>query len=121
MGMFDKDKVFAPDGQLEQWAELGSEFVLWDCWIQDENFEFDPTAKGDEGKAAMSHLVVSKKVTPDEKKTVSSLGGVIAEKVKAKEDGDLPAVVRLESVPASKKGFNDAKVLRFIEPFQPGK
>jgi hypothetical protein len=119
MGMFDKDKVFAPDGQLNDsdgggFANMGDEFVLWDCEVKTEEFEFDPT----EDAIPMAHLTVSKKISPDEKKVVSTLSGPICEKVREKEDGDLPAVVRLQSVPAKKKEFNDAVVLQFIEPFQ---
>lgn len=121
MGMFDKDKVFAPDGQLNGaeggeggFATLGDEFILWDCWIQEEEFQFDPN---DDKKIPMAHLVVSQKLTPDAKKTVSSLSGPICAKVQEKADGDLPAIVRLQSVPASQKSWNDAVVLQFIEPY----
>lgn len=124
MGMFDKDKVFAPDGQLNDsggggFANMGDEFILHDCWIQTEEFEFDK----DETPIPMAHLVVAKKASPDEKKTVSTLSGPICDKVKEKADGDLPAVVRLESVPSKNadKGWNEAVVIRFIEPFQPKK
>lgn len=122
MGMFDKDKVFAPDGQLNGdgdagWAQPGDEFVLFDCEIKTEEFEFDPA----EDKIPMAHLTVAKKSSPDEKKVVSSLSKPICEKVREKEDGDLPAVVRLQTVPASQKSWNEAVVLQFIEPFQPKK
>lgn len=120
MGMFDKDKVFAPDGQLNgegAFAQLGDEFILWDCEIKTEEFEYNPG----EDPIPMAHLMVSTKLKPDDKKTVSSLSGPICEKVKEKEDGDLPAIVRLQSVPASKKDWNDATVLQFIEPYTKSK
>jgi hypothetical protein len=122
MGMFDKDKVFAPDGQLNDkegggFANMGDEFILWDCEIKTDDFEFDPNEK----PIPMAHLTVAKKMHPDEKKVVSTLSGPICEKVREKEDGDLPAVVRLQSVPASKKEFNDAVVLQFIEPYSKSK
>lgn len=122
MGMFDKDKVFAPDGQLNDdqgggFAKPGDEFILYDCEIKTEEFEFDPSEK----PIPMAHLTVASKLHPDDKKVVSSLSGPICEKVREKEDGDLPAVVRLQTVPAKKKDWNDATVLQFIEPFQPKK
>lgn len=124
MGMFDKDKVFAPDGQLNGegggpggFAEAGDEFILYDCEIKTEEFEFDPT----EDKIPMAHLVVAKKMSPEDKKVVSTLSKPICEKVREKADGDLPAIVRLMSVPASQKSWNEAVVIQFIEPFQPKK
>lgn len=120
MGMFDKDKVFAPDGQLNGeggFAQLGDEFILYDCEIKTEEFQFDPNEKA----IPMAHLTVATKLKPDDKKVVSSLSGPICEKVREKEDGDLPAIVRVQSVPASKKEFNDAVVLQFIEPYKKGK
>lgn len=113
MGMFDKDKVFAPDGELGQFANLGDEFILWDCWIQTEEFEF----REGEKPIPMAHLKVSQKMTPEQQKVVSSLSGPICEKIGEKEDGDLPAVVRLLSVPAKNKEWNDAVVLQFIEAY----
>lgn len=112
-GMFDNDKVFAPDGQLDGFTGFGEEFILWDCWIQTEEFEFDPK----EDKIPMAHLVVSRKMTPEDRKVVSSLSGPICEKVRLKQDGELPAIVTYESVPSQKKGFSDAKVIRFREPY----
>lgn len=120
MGMFDKDKLFAPDGQLNSddgsgFAQPGDEFVLWDCHIQTETFEFDPN----EDAIPMAHLVVSKTTDPESKKTVSTLSKPICEKVREKEDGDLPAIVRLQTVPASQKSWNDAVVLQFISEYKP--
>jgi hypothetical protein len=116
MGMFDKDKVFAPDGILNGqggFADFGEEFILFDCEIKTEEFKFDPNEAG----IPMAHLTVAKKMTPEQTKIVSSLSGPICDKVREKADDDLPAVVRLESVPASKKEYNDAVVIRFLEAY----
>lgn len=117
MGMFDKDKVFAPDGKLDDFAEQGQEFILWDCLIQTEEFTYDEKEK----PIPMAHLVVSHTNSPEDKKTVSSLSGPICNKVREKDDDDLPAIVRLEVVPASKDSWNDATVIKFIEAYAESK
>lgn len=119
-GMFDKDKVFAPDGQLNgegAFAKFGEEFILYDAEIITEEFEFDPN----EDPIPMAHLTVAHKISPEDKKVVSTLSSPICEKVRSKEEGDLPAIVRLEQVPPKNKGWSEATVIRFIEPFLTGK
>lgn len=114
MGMFDKDKDFAPDGKLSDWIDPNQHFILWDCKIQTE--EFRP--EGADKDIAMSHLTVSSMDMPDKRETVSSLSGPIADKVRAKTDGDLPAVVKWFTVESKKAGFSDAVVLQFVEPYE---
>lgn len=112
MGMFDKDKMFAPDGKLSDWIDENKEFILWDAIIKTE--EFRP--EGADKDIAMSHLTVSTLDMPAKKEIVSSLSGPIADKVRSKTNGDLPAVVKWFTVPSSKSGFSDAVVLQFVGP-----
>jgi hypothetical protein len=111
--MFDKDKVFAPDGKLAAWIDPGERFILWDCWIETEEFR-PPDSDKD---IAMTHLKVSSLTMPDKQEIVSSLSGPIAEKVREKKDGDLPAIVKWFTVPSNKAGFSDAVVMQFVEPY----
>lgn len=114
MGMFDKDKVFAPDGQLGNWINADQEFILWDAWIQTEEFE----PQGADKPIAMAHLVVSTGDMPEKRETVSTLASPICDKIREKADGDLPAVVKWYTVPAKQKGFSDAVVLQFVAPYE---
>lgn len=98
MGMFDKDKQFAPDGRLDELfppGEVGSregpELILW---AVEERGDF-PT---DIGVAQMTWLTVSAIMTPDEKKTVGTLAKPIAEKAAEAEPSDFPAVVQVLKV-----------------------
>lgn len=93
MGMFDKDKVFAPDGPMDKWVDDGVEFIVWDCRVVDEAFDV-----GDGNTATMVHWDVSALDAPDNVATVSTIGSAMAEKAKAKGDDDLPAVVKTKHV-----------------------
>lgn len=121
MGMFTKDKKMAPDGYLTEFAPApdltdgqqyadGTEFILWGASVADEEW---PT---DIGTTTMCHLAVAHKDTPDDIKIVSALGAPIGDKVKDKEDGELPALVRSRKVKNKKEGFGDAFVINFIAP-----
>lgn len=118
-GIWDKDKAFAPDGQLNQFAPPETKFILWGVELKDKNFETEI------GTAPMVHLEVSTLKDPDKKLVVSSIGDTNASKFFDKdkdyankvESGDLPAVVETRTVPASQESFSDAFVIRFIDVF----
>lgn len=123
MGMFDKDKKMAPDGYLTDYAPVpqlkdneeratGPKFALMGAKIVDEQW---PT---DDGTTPMAHLAVcgvTAKGEPDgEIKIVSALGDSICNKIKDKEDGDLPAIVETQRVKNKKDGFSPAFVIHFV-------
>lgn len=116
MGMFDKDKKFAPDGRLDEMfppgpvdTREGAELILWG--VQPKG-EF-PT---DIGMAEMTWLEVSAIPTPDEKKTVSTLSKPIAEKTGEADAKEFPCVVRVMKVGTD---FNDALVLNWMGAYDP--
>lgn len=113
MGMFDKDKSMAPDGPMQNWVDDGTEFIVYDCFIKDENF-----AIGDEDGTTvpMAHWVVAPLDAPDNRATVSTIGSAMAEKVRNKADGDLPAVVVTDHVPTDQP--SPAYVLRFVRAYE---
>lgn len=114
MGMFEKDKVFGGKrlvGDDSAEFKFGDEFILWDGVIAAENVEFD----NDIGKpATKTVLTVSRLESPNEKFDVGTFASAIAEKVKEKEEGDLPAVVQVLQVPTD---MNDATVIQFVRPW----
>lgn len=121
MGMFDKDKVFAPDGPIKDWIETGKDFILWDAEIRAEEFETELSARQIKAGSAskhppMVHLKVSTLDAPTEIKVVSAIGDTIGNKVREKEDGDLPAIVRTEQVDSNYE--TQAFVLRFVAPYK---
>lgn len=115
-----KDKAFAPDGQLNEFAPPETKFILWHAKIIDPKFETEI------GTAPMMHLTVSELQTPDTKLVVSSIGDTNANKFFDKDDnykskiqdGDFPAIVETRTVPASQEAFSDAFVIRFIEEYK---
>jgi hypothetical protein len=119
MGMFDKDKVFAPDGLLKDFApadsngSAGTKFILWDCEIKDENFVTDI------GTTPMTHLTVATLIDPEDKKVVSALGEPIANKVREREEGDLPAICQTRIVETKNEAYSDAFVIQFVESYDP--
>jgi len=116
MGIWDKDKSFAPDGQLNEFAPAGTKFILFGVEMIDRVFETDI------GTAPMIHLAVADPMDVENIKTVSSIGDTNARKFFDKdkdyeskiEKGDLPALVETRVVPAGQEGFNDAFVIRFV-------
>lgn len=117
MGMFDKDKVFAPDGRLDELyppgptdSREGSQIVLWA--VEDKG-DFETEL----GTARMTWLTVSDLLFPEAKKVVGTLSSAIAEKVKEAESSDFPAVVKVLKV-SSDKG-NDAMVLNWLREYDP--
>lgn len=120
MGMFDKDKQFAPDGRLDETyppgvtdSREGPQFVLWA--VEDKGlFESDKFDK----PAPMTWLTVSDVLEPDNKKVIGTLSGPIHDKAIEAEPGDFPAVVRSLSV-SSDKG-NAANVLQWVRVYDDG-
>lgn len=120
MGMFDKDKVFAPDGRLDEVyppgptdSREGPQFVLWGVEDKGE-FKLD---NGLDNTPYMTWLTVSDRLTPEDKKVVGTLSGPIHDKALEAEPSDFPAVVRSLKVSTD---FNDAQVLQWIEPYNDG-
>lgn len=111
MGMFDRDKMMAPDGPLKNWAGEGGVFILWDI----EHKGTIPTDLDPE--TDITHLVVSVLDAPDNKAIVSMLGEGPKQRAAEKADGDLPAVCRALTVPTKDDGKSDAYVFNFIEPY----
>lgn len=119
MGVWDKDKAFAPDGQLNEFAPPGTKFILKGAEIIDPNFETEI------GTAPMMHLTVATLEEPDNDLVVSSIGDTNANKFFDKDDdykskvekGDFPAIVETRSVPAKQESFSDAFVIRYVEAY----
>lgn len=120
MGMFDKDKQFAPDGRLDEVyppgatdSREGPQFVLWA--VEDKGlFDSDKFEK----PAPMTWLTVSDVMTPEEKKVIGTLSSPIHDKAVEAEPGDFPAVVRSLSV-STDKG-NAANVLQWVREYDDG-
>lgn len=119
MGIWDKDKAFAPDGQLNQFAPPETKFVLYGVELKDANFETEI------GTAPMIHLEVATLKKPDEHLVVSSIGDTNATKFFDKDNDyaskidkdDLPAIVETRLVPSSQESFSDAFVIRFVDTY----
>lgn len=117
MGMFDKDKQFAPDGRLDEvWppgetdSREGAQFVLWGV-----------QPKGDfvteVGTAQMTWLETSDVLDPEHRKTVGTLSAPIAAKAGEAEPDEFPAVVRCLKVSTDQQ---DAMVLQWIREYDDG-
>lgn len=115
MGMFDKDKLFAPDGKMRDWAELDSPFILWDIGYKGEV----ETPDGPTDSAPIVWLTVSTQASPDTKNTVSMIGDIIKEKAEALEPGELPALCVVKEVDSSIPGGNRAFVLNYYGDYKP--
>lgn len=110
MGMFDKDKMYGGT-PLEEWIQKDTDFILYDAWIETEDFPLD------DGKTATKTcLAVATTEQPNNVVKVSTLGGVTAEKVKDAEPDDFPAICQFQEVPASTAGWSNAKVVKFVRP-----
>lgn len=114
MGMFDKDKVFAPDGPLASWVDDEQDFILRDIEVVGEV----DTPDGPTDTAPMVHLKVSALDSADTVKTVSWVGDIAAKKAGEKDEGDLPAIVRMKHVESSIPNGNDAYVLQFVDEYK---
>lgn len=117
MGMFDKDKVFAPDGRLDEVfppgptdSREGPQFVLWA--VEDKG-KFATEI----GEADMTWLTVSDLLTPEDKKVIGTLSKPIAEKAAEAEASDFPCVVKCLKVSTD---FNDAMVLQWVREYDDG-
>jgi hypothetical protein len=117
MGMFDKDKVFAPDGRLDEVyppgetdSREGPQFVLWA--VEDKG-DFETEL----GTARMTWLTTSDLLTPEDKKVIGTLSKPIAEKAAEADAKDFPCVVRCLKVSTD---FNDAMVLQWIREYDDG-
>lgn len=119
MSIWDKDKSFAPDGQLNEFAPPETKFILHEVELVNPAFETEI------GTAPMIHLTVATLKDPKTELVVSSIGDTNAakffdkdDKYKSKiQDGDLPAIVETRLVPASQESFSDAFVIRFVDNY----
>ena len=118
MGMFDKDKLFAPDGAMKDWSENGKPFILWNVEVKETEI---PTPNGPTDSAPIVWLTVSTVDSPDAKDTVSMIGDNIKEKAEAMEPGDLPALCITKTVPSSIESGQDAYVLNWYGDYEPAK
>src|ERR1700760_240139 len=80
MGIWDKDKSFAKDGPLKDWAGVGNKFILWGAEMVNPVFETNL------GTAPMVHLDVSNLGAPDNHSSVSVIGDTIGGKFFDKDD-----------------------------------
>lgn len=117
MGMFDKDKQFAPDGRLDEVyppGELdsreGAQFVLW---AVEPKGQFQTSV----GDAEMTWLTTSDVMTPEDKKVVGTLSSPIAAKAAEAEAGEFPCVVRTLQVSTEQQ---PALVLQWIREYDDG-
>lgn len=114
MGMFDKDKLFAPDGRLIDWATDDTPFILWDMEYRGDI----DTPDGPTETAPIVWLTVSTPDNPDAKDIVSMVGDLAKQKAEAKADGDLPAVVVAKHVDSSIEGGQQAYVINFYAEYE---
>jgi hypothetical protein len=112
--MFDKDKVFAPDGRLDEVyppgevdTREGPEFVLWK--VEDKG-DFETSV----GTARMTWLTVSDVLRPDARKVVGTLSAPIAAKAGEADPEDFPAVVKILKVSTDQQ---DATVLQWVRDY----
>jgi hypothetical protein len=117
MGMFDKDKQFAPDGRLDEVyppgetdSREGAQFVLWEV-IPKGDFTTEV------GVAQMTWLVTSDVLAPEHKKTIGTLSAPIAAKAAEAEADEFPCVVRCLKVSTDQQ---DAMVLQWIREYDDG-
>lgn len=119
MSIWDKDKSFAKDGPLKDWAGVNQKFILFSATMVNPKFETNL------GTAIMVHLEVANLGVPDKVETVSVIGDTIGGKFFDKDDGykslvtdgDLPAIVETAEVASSEEAFGDAYVLRFVDVY----
>ena len=110
MGMFDKDKEIGLI--LQNTIPQGKQFIVFSAEIVREDF---PTKLG---PATQSQFEVAYPETPNDRMTVTTLAGAIANKVREAEPDDFPAVVFWTSVPVA---TGMATVLQFVGPWGGGK
>lgn len=117
MGMFDKDKQFAPDGRLDEVyppgpldSREGPSFVLWSV---DDRGDF----LTDIGTARMTWLTVSDLLQPEDKKVIGTLSAPIAAKAAEAEPSDFPAVVKTLQVSTDQQ---PALVLQWVRAYDDG-
>lgn len=117
MGMFDKDKQFAPDGRLDEVyppgdldSRKGPSFVLWGV---ESKGEF----KTDIGTARMTWLTISDLLQPEDKKVIGTLSSPIADKAAEAVETDFPAVVKTLKVSTDQQ---PALVLQFVREYDDG-
>lgn len=116
MGMFDKDKQFAPDGQLHSLFDIGVKCILWDAEIHTEEFIIKDT-DGDK-PIPMAWVTVSTLDDPNEKLVVSTIGTADIGKIRENDGSDLPAVIEMIQVPSANKSMQDAITFRFVENYK---
>lgn len=116
MGMFDKDKLFAPEGPMKDWSEDGTPFILWDIEVKETEI---PTPNGPTDSAPIVWLTVSTTGSPDKRDVVSMIGDNIKEKAEAMEPGDLPALCVTKEVDSSIEGGQKAYVLNWHGDYSP--
>jgi hypothetical protein len=117
MGMFDKDKQFAPDGRLDEVyppgnldSREGATFVLWG--VEDKGKFIT-----DIGEADMTWLETSEVLDPETRKVVGTLSSPIAAKAKEAEESEFPCVVKTLQVSTDQQ---PALVLQWIREYDDG-
>lgn len=119
MGMFTKDVLFGGERlDKQEWLAIGDSphnstpVLLLDCRIVSDEV---PTEIGLATKSELLIAPLSENGTKAETPiALNTLAKAIAEKVRAKEEGDLPAVVCFFVTAASKEGYSDATVMQFV-------
>ena len=118
-GMIDKDKQFAPEGQLSEWVNDGSEFVRYEI----ETKGTIDTPDGPSDSTPMVWLTVATLDAPDSKDVVSMVGDYAFRKAQERQEAlaegnnELPAVVKTQHVSSSIEGGHDAYVFTFVREF----
>jgi hypothetical protein len=119
MSVWDKDKAFAKDGPLKEWAGIGNKFILFGVTMVNPAFETSI------GTAPMIHLDVANLTAPDNHAQVSVIGDTIGGKFFDQDDeyaplitdGDFPAIVETAEVESSEEAFGNAYVIRFVDAY----
>jgi hypothetical protein len=126
MGMFTRDKQYG-GLRLDQEFRIGDVlgvdpgelFVLYDAYVLPEPIE---TSIGNAEKSVLQCMRLDPETNlplTGELIEVGTLSQAIAAKVKDKEEGDLPAVVRCHMVESKEEKFNDALVMSFVGEYEP--
>jgi hypothetical protein len=117
MGMFDNDVLFGGE-RLDKHVTIGTDstngerVALLDAVIVSDEV---PTSLGNATKTLLKIGKLDKDYKIIEVQDLGTLAKAIADKVRLKEDGDLPAVVSFFTTPS--KFDNDATVMQFVSKY----
>jgi hypothetical protein len=116
-GMFEEDIVYGGD-RLDEVVTKGDNYVLFDCGIVAENVE---TSLASEDGATKVELILAPYGTDHTLSGVPFKAGTFASaivgKVKRRQDGDLPAVVKFETVQSKQFADREAFVMTFVQRY----